>query len=59
MKKITNAIAAWLAYSLPRRVVYHAVIRAWAHATTGPWSHVEAPAATALEVLERWDGKQP
>lgn len=44
----------WLAWKLPRRLVYWCVVRAAAHATTGSWSHVETPAVTVVECLERW-----
>ena len=48
-------ITGWIAWHLPRSVVYHALIRAWAHATTGQWSDTEAPAVTADEVIRRWE----
>lgn len=43
-----------LVWALPRDVIYWAVIRAGAHATTGRWGHVESPAVTITEILERW-----
>lgn len=48
-------LAMQLAYMLPRRVVGFAIIRAWAHATTGPWSHEEATGITTSDMLERWE----
>lgn len=50
-----DAVACWLAWRLPRRVVYWAMIRGAAHATTGPWGHEETPGVTITELLQRWD----
>jgi len=44
----------WVAYRLPHDVVYFAVIRAAAVATTGPWSHQIVPDLRAMDVLDRW-----
>lgn len=46
----------WLAWRLPRRLVYFAVIRAWAHGTTGQWGDTEAPGLRVDEALQRWGG---
>lgn len=40
---------------LPRRVVYFAAIRLWAHATTGPWSDTVVGELEIGEALTRWD----
>ena len=50
-------IASWLAYQLPKSVIYFAVIRAWAYATTGEWSKESPLEVTAETVLRRWDTK--
>jgi hypothetical protein len=39
---------------LPHWLVYRAIIRACAHATTGPWGSEETPAVLAVDVLQRW-----
>jgi hypothetical protein len=48
----------WLAYKiawlLPRRVVYYALIRAWAHATTGRWGTDDATDISCDDVVVRW-----
>ena len=46
-------LARWIADHLPRRVVYFAVVRAWAEATTGQWSDTEATGITASTMLSR------
>ena len=43
------------AYALPRCIVNWALIRAWAHATTGPWSDEEVSSVTASEMIKRWE----
>jgi hypothetical protein len=52
---MTERIAIWIAYHLPRRVVYWATIRLGAHATTGPYSKTVVPALTVVDALQRWD----
>ena len=47
--------AMHIAYSLPRSVVNWALIRAWAHATAGPWSHEDVSSVTASEMIKRWE----
>lgn len=41
---------------LPRTLVKHALIRAFAHATTGPYSSTLCSGVTCAEVLKRWQG---
>lgn len=55
MSRRTDAVWNWIAWRLPRKLVYFATIRAWAHGTTGKWGHVEAPAALASDVVKRWE----
>ena len=44
----------WLAWLLPRRLVYWAAIRVCARATVKEYSGQEVPKLKALEALERW-----
>lgn len=50
MKKITQ----WLAWRLPKRLVYWASIRLIANATQGKYSSTVVPELTAIEALKRW-----
>ena len=45
----------WLAWKLPRRLVYWCAIRLIARATTGDWGHTIVPELTAMGALRRWD----
>lgn len=47
----------WIADRLPRKLVYFAVIRAWAVATTGEFSNTNALRITVDTTLRRWEGK--
>lgn len=47
----------WLAYKLPKPLVYFASIKLIAHATTGKFSNTEVPKLTAMEALNRWEYK--
>lgn len=51
---LLERLLMWLAWKAPRRLVYWTVVRAMAHATTGPYATVEAPSVLATDVLERW-----
>ena len=44
----------WLIWKLPRRAVEIAVVRAWANATTGPFSSETPCRVSCDEVLRRW-----
>ena len=43
-----------IADMLPRKIVYFAVIRAWAYATTGRYGKDEAPAQLTADTVKRW-----
>ena len=45
----------WLAYRLPRKLVYNSAIRLMVNATTGEYSHQVVPELTAMDALQRWD----
>lgn len=45
----------FIAYHLPRRVVYYAAIRLLAHATTGRYGNEETPAINGVTALKRWN----
>lgn len=47
-----------VAWRLPRSLVYWCVIRAFAHATTGPWSDQEVGTVGGFDILERWHGRR-
>jgi len=44
----------WLAYRLPRRLVYYAALRLMVHATVGKWSSQVVPELRAMDALMRW-----
>ena len=44
----------WVAWHLPRWLVYFAVVRIAANATQGEWSGVESPAITVSDAMQRW-----
>jgi hypothetical protein len=45
----------WLAWKLPRRLVYWAAIRLMAHATCGKWSSHPVPQVNIIDALHRWE----
>lgn len=47
----------WLAWKLPRSLVYWCVARAGAHGTQGKYSNTEVGRLTMIETLERWSEK--
>ena len=48
-------LCIWLAWKLPRGLVYWCAIRLMAHATTGDYGHVIVPELLAMDALKRWD----
>lgn len=59
MDSFWNKTADAIAKRLPRRVVYFALIRAWAFATTGRYGTTIATHITADEVVRRWASTPP
>lgn len=51
---VKDGVARWVAYRLPRRVVYFAAIRLGAHATTGEYDTTMVPELKFVDALERW-----
>lgn len=56
-----EALQVWLVWRLPRRLVYWAVIRVWAHATTATpaWQHDTPDSIGWNEALKRWEQAGP
>jgi hypothetical protein len=48
-------ILRWLAWRVPRKLVYWCGIRMFAHGTQGRWSESEAPSLTISNALCRWE----
>jgi hypothetical protein len=55
MNRKTERFWTWLAWKLPRPLVYWAAIRLLAHATTGRYGSTIALELTAMDALRRWD----
>lgn len=45
----------WVAWRLPKKLVYWAVIRLMAYATQGDYSGQVVPELTAMDALQRWE----
>jgi len=45
----------WLAWRLPRKLVYYCAVRLMAYATTGRWGHEFPDQVRMMKALERWD----
>lgn len=48
-----DRLARYLAWLLPRRLVYWSSVRLFAQATGGPWSRQQA--VTVVDALARWE----
>lgn len=58
--RVRERFYRWLAWKLPRELVYWCAIRLIAHGTQGRWSSQVVPDLTAMDALLRWefpDGK--
>jgi len=47
----------WIAYKLPKRLVYFAAIRLMAYGTTGEYSYTSVTHVRMMTVLKRWGDK--
>lgn len=45
----------FLAWRMPRSLVYWCAIRLMASATQGEWSDTEVPSLTTVDALKRWE----
>lgn len=53
-----DKFAMWLAWKLPRRLVYWCAIRVNAAASQGGYGHEIVPEITMMDALDRWAGKK-
>jgi hypothetical protein len=53
--RLIEKVQMKVVWMLPRWVIQWAVVRCFAHGTTGRWSHTIAPTLTVDEALKRWD----
>jgi hypothetical protein len=47
-------LARWIAWHLPKCIVYWAAVRLLAHATAGKYSETSVPDLSAMDALRRW-----
>lgn len=56
VSKVPNMkVSKWIAFHLPRCVVYWAIIRLIAYATSGRYDSTVVPELEAMEALKRWE----
>lgn len=55
MTKISEKFWWWLAWNLPKKVVYFAFIRLWANATIGEYAKDGSIDISVDELLKRWE----
>lgn len=56
---MSEKIAQFIAWHLPRKVIYWCAIRLMANATQGQYEKQEVPSLLAMEALQRWEPKGP
>ncbi len=52
-----DKIIMWIAWKLPRKLVYFCAVRLNAHATLGKYRNQVVPELTAMDALKRWEEK--
>jgi len=52
-----DKICMWIAWRLPKKLVYWAQIRVTCYATQGKYSSQVVPDLTVVDALERWEGR--
>ena len=48
-------VSRWIAWRLPKKVVYWAAIRLIAYATSGRYGNTVVPELGAMDALKRWE----
>lgn len=51
---VIESIQTWIAWHLPKGIVYWCAIRLGVHATTGEYSDQIVPELTIADALKRW-----
>jgi hypothetical protein len=59
MTRQQERLAMRIAWHLPRWLIYWAVIRCWAHGTTGEYGTTEPDKLGWSEALKRWQALDP
>ena len=59
LNKIKEKLAFWVAWRMPRWLVYFCAVRLMSHATTGKYSNTIVPELGIIDALERWDTPAP
>ena len=54
-ERFTERFFRWVAWKLPRQLVYWCAIRLLAHVTSGYWSKTVVPELTAVDALQRFE----
>lgn len=57
VRRMRERSLMWLAWHLPRPLVYWCAIRLGANATTGAYSSQVVPELHFTDALQRWEGK--
>ena len=55
---VKERIIQWVAWHLPKKLVYWCAIRLIAFATQGEYSNEYVPGLGAMEALQRWPAKR-
>lgn len=55
VNKIKEKLMMWIAYKMPKWLVYYCAIRLGSHATTGKYGHTIVPDMPFMVALKRWE----
>lgn len=55
-EKYRDKFVMWVAWKLPKRLVYWCAVRVTAQASQGGYAHEEVPSISAMDALDRWAG---
>ena len=54
-KQMLEKFMFWLAWKMPKSLVYFCAIRVGAHATTNKYADTVVPELTLVDAIERWE----
>ena len=47
----------WIAWHLPKWVIYYAAVRLWVYSSTGPRASESGPSITVTDALRDWEAR--
>ena len=54
LNRLIDSFYSWLAWKLPKKLIYYATIRLGVNGTTGKYSNTNTASVRFMTILKRW-----